>query len=372
MAQKLPDSNPGRQPTFADIAEQAGVCKATVSLALRNSPRIPAGTRNRIKRAAMDMGYRLNPLVTANMTQVRRSRKWKGTIPTIGLLSTWIDEQRAVKRVEWHIQSRFLSGAKKRAGELGFDFDFLEFDLAYFSCERIQQVLINRNIAGLVVSPLRFTNTELKLDWSKFSAASVGFNETLGNIPSVYYDNFRCMQDILEFLCKRGYKRPGFITDSENETRGGHMWNAGFLEYQNRLIPNLRQVPLLRIPKPELLFEKEDFELMHRWYKKHRPDVIIAFRSKILDYFQRLGYKVPEEFGYMVLNWSSRTDGCSGYRQCHEEMAEVAVNIVSERLYNNDKGELSKPRITLLRGDFVDGFTLRNVRSQPLSGNQGK
>jgi len=358
MNKDLPADKPTKPTTFADIAKAAGVCKATVSLALRNNPRIPEPTRKKIKSIATNLGYQLNPLVTANIAQIRKSKNWHGTTPTIGLLSTWIDEQQNTKRVEWHIQNRFLIGAKRRALELGFDFDYLEFDLAYYSNERIQQVLENRNITGLVVTPLRFSNSHLQLDWKKFAVASIGLSDTLGNIPNVYYDNFRCMQDILDFLSSRGYQRIGFITDSENEMRGGHLWNAGFLEYQNRIVDSESHVPILRIPKPELLFEKEDFDAMHSWYKQNKPDVIIAFRSKILDSFQSLGYKSPKDFGYMVLNWSSQTDGCSGYRQCHEEMAEVAVNIVSERLYNNDRGELSKPRTTLLRGDFVEGFTI--------------
>ena len=358
MNKDLPADKPTKSPTFADIAKAAGVCKATVSLALRNNPRIPELTRKKIKSIATNLGYQLNPLVTANMAQIRKSKNWHGTTPTIGLLSTWIDEQRDTKRVEWHIQNRFLIGAKRRALELGFDFDYLEFDLAYYSNQRIQQILENRNISGLILAPLRFSNSILKLDWSKFAVASIGYLDGLAHIPSVFYDNFRCMQYVLENLTNRGYRRIGFITDSENEMRGGHLWNAGFLEYQNRVIDPKDQVPILRIPKPELLFEKIEYEAMHVWFKRNKPDVIIAFRSNILDYFLNLGYKVPEEFGYMVLNWSSQTDGCSGYRQCHEEMAEVAVNIVSERLYNNDRGELPKPRTTLLRGDFVEGFTV--------------
>jgi len=355
------DKKSSRSPTFSDIAEAADVCKATVSLALRNNSRIPSVTRQRIKQIAHDLGYIQNPLVTANMAQVRRSKQSKCSMPTIGLLTTFYDEQREDKRVEWHIGSRFHEGCKRRASVLGFDFDFLEFDLAYSSTERIQQVLLNRQIAGLVLAPMRFSDTPLKLDWSSFAVASIGFSDALGNIPSVFYDNFRCMQEILEFLSKRGYKRPGFITDSENEMRGGHLWNAGFLEYQNRLIDKDNRLPIMCVPKPELLFETSDYESIYFWYKQNQPDVIITFRSKILDYFTTLGYKVPEEFGYMVLNWSSRTDGCSGYRQCHEEMAEVATNIVSERLYNNDRGLLSKPRMTLLRGDFVEGFTIKKA-----------
>mgnify|MGYP001236411188 CR=1 FL=1 len=205
MSKESLKSQPPKSPTFADIAERAGVCKATVSLALRNNPRIPPGTRQRIKNIAIEMGYRMNPLVTANMAQVRRSKAWKGSMPTIGLLSTFYDEQREDKRVEWHIGSRFYEGAKRRATALGFDFDFLEFDLNYYSNERIQQVLLSRNISGLVLAPLRFSNSPLHLDWSQFAVASIGFSDTLGNIPSVFYDNFRCMQDLLDFLSKKAY-----------------------------------------------------------------------------------------------------------------------------------------------------------------------
>jgi LacI family transcriptional regulator len=305
------------------------------------------------------MDYHMNPLISANMSRVRRIKNLNGKMATIGLLSTFYDEQQREKRREWHIVSRFLEGAKTRSEDFGFDFDFLEFDLSYYSAERIEQILINRDISGLVLAPLRFSTSNLILDWSKFSVASIGFSDHYGKIPSVFYDNFRCMQHILDYLTRRGYKRIGFITDSDNEMRGGHLWNAGFYEYQNRLIRPNNRIPILRIPKPEPLFDKTDFESTHFWYEENKPDVIIAFRSKILDYFLGLGYKVPDDFGYMVLNWSSLTNGCSGYRQCHEEMAKVAVNIVSERLYRNDRGELSKPQITLLRGDFVDGFTVK-------------
>lgn len=345
--------------TYAKIAAKAGVCKATVSLALRNSKQISPGTQQRIKKIATDMGYRQNPLVSANMAQIRSTKKQKKSLPTIGLLSTWLDEKKDKKRVEWDIQSRFREGARGRAYDLGFDFNYLEFDLNYYSTDRIQQVLTSRNIAGLVLAPLRFSNSRLQLDWAKFAVCAIGFPDSFGSIPSVYYDNFRCMQNVLEHLTEKGYQRIGFITDSENETRGGHLWNAGFLEYQDRLIPPENRVPILRIPKPELLFEDSDYELMHAWYIMNKPDVIIGFRSKILTHFRDLGYQVPEDFGYMVLNWSSNSEGCSGYRQCHEEMASAAVEIVSGRLYNNNLGEAKKPGSTLLKGDIVAGDTLR-------------
>ncbi|QXD32614.1 helix-turn-helix domain-containing protein [Candidatus Pelagisphaera phototrophica] len=59
---KHPDNHrPDKQTTFADIAKRAGVCKATVSLALHNNSRISKETRKRIKEIAHEMGYHLIP-----------------------------------------------------------------------------------------------------------------------------------------------------------------------------------------------------------------------------------------------------------------------------------------------------------------------
>lgn len=48
------------RPTMEDVARMAGVNKATVSRALRGDSRISSPTREKVWRAAKDLGYRLN------------------------------------------------------------------------------------------------------------------------------------------------------------------------------------------------------------------------------------------------------------------------------------------------------------------------
>jgi len=60
-------------PSLRSLARQLGLSAATVSLALRDSPRVIAPTKRRVLQAARRAGYRPNPLVASVMTVLRRS-----------------------------------------------------------------------------------------------------------------------------------------------------------------------------------------------------------------------------------------------------------------------------------------------------------
>ena len=49
-----------RRPTIIDVARHAGVSKSTVSLVLRQSPKVKEETRQSVQRAMDEMGYFYN------------------------------------------------------------------------------------------------------------------------------------------------------------------------------------------------------------------------------------------------------------------------------------------------------------------------
>ena len=61
------------QPSIRSLARQLGLSAATVSLALRDSPRVMAATKRRVRQAAGRAGYQPNPLVRSVMAAMRRS-----------------------------------------------------------------------------------------------------------------------------------------------------------------------------------------------------------------------------------------------------------------------------------------------------------
>lgn len=52
-----------RRVTMSDVASVAGVHKSTVSLALRNQPKLNAATRERIRKIAAELGYQPDPML---------------------------------------------------------------------------------------------------------------------------------------------------------------------------------------------------------------------------------------------------------------------------------------------------------------------
>ena len=62
--------SPARPITMADIARKVGLGRSTVSMALRNHPEIAAATKDRVLKAASELGYQPNPLISLLMSRL--------------------------------------------------------------------------------------------------------------------------------------------------------------------------------------------------------------------------------------------------------------------------------------------------------------
>ena len=97
--------------TLETIAKRCRVSKVTVSLALRDSPRISSSMRARVAEVAAELGYTPNPMVSALMTSLRSTRKTKfvcnhGFITSFPTRDGWKENPSF---------ARYLTGANARA-----------------------------------------------------------------------------------------------------------------------------------------------------------------------------------------------------------------------------------------------------------------
>src|SRR5690348_5785345 len=79
---------PQRQITLKEVAQKAGVSIMTASRALRNQANVTPPTRERVQKAAAQLNYRPNPLVSALMSYRRASRVIRDTL-TIGFITNF-------------------------------------------------------------------------------------------------------------------------------------------------------------------------------------------------------------------------------------------------------------------------------------------
>src|SRR5215469_4296324 len=132
--------------SIADIARAAGVCHATVSRALHESPLISEATRERIQLLASEMGY--TPNAIAQSLQTRQTS-------TIGLVVTSIADP-------------FFGDVVKGVEEVAREGGFSVFLSASHNDPDQEMAIIEtfhrRRVDGVLVASSRVTNYKERLD----------------------------------------------------------------------------------------------------------------------------------------------------------------------------------------------------------------
>ncbi|MCC5849357.1 MAG: LacI family DNA-binding transcriptional regulator [Verrucomicrobia bacterium] len=143
------------------IADEAGVSRTTVSLALRNHPRISVATKTRIRRIAFRQGYRPSPELSRLMNIVRTQR-FTDHVTVLGFLHDESLDPRILK---------ILS----RAGDLrGYRLDPFPLKNTPRAARRLDKILQTRGIEGLVIHTPHAPDIALRLNLDRYCACALG------------------------------------------------------------------------------------------------------------------------------------------------------------------------------------------------------
>jgi LacI family transcriptional regulator len=336
------------QVTLRDIAHAAAVSHMTVSLALRNDPRITTPTRLRIQKLADDMGYRPNPAMSDLMTRMRTRR----TLAQDTVIAHLSAVHKPGGWREYYPGRDYIEGAAQRARELGYQLEEFWLREPGMTSRRMTQILKTRGIRGVLVGGLISVVGHMSLDWSGFAVATLGYSVRLPQLHRVVPDYVHNVSLAVRELRRHGYRRIGLMIWSPIDIRTAHRTTAGFLAIQHHMRATDR-VPLL---KPRTL----DEPTFARWFTRHRPEVVIGSDSRIHGWLGSLGQRVPQDVGFVHLS-KRPSEPFAGIDHNAPVIGAAAIDLIVGQLQQNEFGLPKVPKVVHIRGEWVDGPTVRKV-----------
>jgi LacI family transcriptional regulator len=349
-----------RRVTLSDIAKRAGVHVTTVSLAMRNHPRLPEATRQRIQALATEMGYTPDPLLRA-LVAYRGGVIERRNTPTLAYVTNWTTRW-GWKNVTAHPD--FYEGALAKAKELGYVLEHFWMRDEGMSQERLGQILYSRGINGLIIaSHGREMGDALQFKWENFSAVKIDYfphQPALHNVTNNQCDIARlAMQKVIA----AGYRRIGLVMHRGWDHAVDHLWTAGYL-CEQQVLSTRERIPTHLFPEPEpverwLTESKSEVSpepaAFAEWFEKYRPEVIISKASFVLPLLKKMGLSVPRDVAFVDVFLDDFSGKTAGVKQNHTTVGALAVEILAGQLQHNKYGVPEIPTTTYVEGTWHNG-----------------
>jgi LacI family transcriptional regulator len=352
-----------KRVTLADIARAAGVHTTTVSMALRNHPRLPEKTRTRLQALAKKMNYVPDPWVRA-LVAYRGAVRVRRVPATIAYVTNW-NTRWGWKRVTAHPE--FFAGAEARARELGYQLEHFWLREPGLTHGRLSGILQTRGINGVIIaSHERKIDEALHFDWEHISGVKIDYFPHRPALHNVTNNQCNIIRLAVRQVMAAGYRRIGFVMHRGWDHSVDHFWAAGFLCEQQNIAP-ADHVPMFLFPGPEPVEDwinegKADvvtpLEPFAAWLEEHRPEVVISKASFVLPVLEKLGLRVPRDIAFVDVFLEDTTGGTAGVRQNHAAVGALAVDMLASRLQHNDRGAPAIPTTTYVDGTWFDGNSL--------------
>ena len=343
-------------PSLRSIAKLAGVSVATVSLALRKSPRLLASTVARVESIAQQVGYRRNPELSRVMSETVGSR-YRQTGETI----TCVVSRSGTTLESISVPFRAM---KERAASYGYALESFHLFEDGRSAARANQILWARGTAGLVVLPPPFRlrkdgKITLPIEWNKFCVVELDDVMTEPHLNRVRHNHLGGIWRALEELEILGYRRIGLCLLNHVEFDTHHRWTAGYL-YWSRIRGYNDLDPFI--------FREVSGNDVAKWIRRQRIDAVLAPGVEVLHWMRACGIRVPEEIGYASLDlFDSGAENATGIEQRRDVLWSKAIDLLVTSIHHGERGAPQHPTTSSSAGDWRPGATCRQLCATPLT-----
>ena len=278
--------------SLRELARLAGVSPATVSLAMRESPRLAEATKERIRQIASEHGYRPNPRLSRILSETVSSRYQKRSGLIYFIITRYTPET-------WNPRNPWFVATANRCRELGYALEPFWLFEPGMTPARANQIMYHRGVDGLIVhSPsysLRTGETlTLPIEWEKFCVVEIDDVITAPSLHHVRHDHLSGMWLALQETEALGYRRIGLCLSSDVDFATHHRWTAGYSYWAG--------VRGLDGPIRSPFLYDQDPGSLRKWIRTCRLDVVIGPSREILDAIVASGLNIPEDVAFVSLD----------------------------------------------------------------------
>lgn len=327
-----------KKPTMVDVAAKAGVTIGTVSHVINKTAPISDETTERVLAAIKELGYKPNSIARA----LRTKKSY-----VIGFL---------LPDVTNDFYSPVLSSFIDSAHQDGYTVLVVSYQYSSKREEIEMERLADKNVDGILL----FNGCDdltllrrMRAEDMPIVIADRRVDEI--DLPTVEFDNVETVSKVIGMMCKRGYRRIGFLSES---TRLRNL-NDRYEGYKKGLMENGLSV------NPEFIYISEHMEMnnLEKGYsyikrilenteKENLPDSIFATTDLLaigaVRAFKEAGFRIPEEIGVVGFDNISFTDFIEPKLTTVEQDKKLMGRIAWDIMKNTLAGENEKIQHVIL------------------------
>lgn len=333
--------------SITDIAKACGVCKSTVSKALNGAPDIGAATREKVIKAAEELGYRPNSVARAlktNRTNMIGILYEDGGDMSFGLTHEYF--------------ASILEGFRKQAEESKYEITFINChsnDMSYYENCRY------RNFDGVALICTDFSDPQVaELVNSNMPIVSIDY--VFNGKTAVMSDNLSGMEAVMNYVYEMGHRRIAFIHGTDSEVAKARM--VGFyraVQEKNLKIPEeYMKEAYYHDPETSAEMTEQLLALQKRPTCILYPDDFSAMGG--INVIRQMGLRIPEDVsvvGYDGIILSKVME--PALTTLHQQTEKVGRTAARELIHLIQNPKTTPSQIISIPGELWEGMSVKKL-----------
>lgn len=298
---------------------------------------------------ARRMGWRPNPLASAYMAHLRRSKPLNYQANLAFLISN--PESGRLSEQPTHSRSHYL-GAKERAAQFGYGMEPLWLNEPLLTARRLTGILRSRNIPGVIVPGMVSPEGILDgLGWRHFTPVALGYTSVVSRFHRVTANTSAGFMVVLENVRRLGYRKIGVVVSRayDEQVNHGVLFPAYYIRDRWGGDCDMRICDFQGTGEA-------DVAIIQAWLREHRPEIILG-EETTWQAVRRMGWRVPQDVAFANVDVAPEYPHIAGLNQRHELHGAVAVDVLVGQLAQNERGLPEVPRVVLVPGAWSEGLS---------------